>query len=186
MSTEAPAFELHQTRAFNRTERNDLMQIWRKTMWPNGGGTLYNMSYYLWYGFGSFLVVSIWMAVDRLLPFEPELSLQLAIAAIGFALAVALSRWISTRMQHDVYWDGMTVDDRYVIDQSGVRRVGGSGETAYGWRGIQRLVNVDPYVVLLCGGQEMLLAKAAFADQDVDGFCRELERRWHEARAQSA
>lgn len=186
MTSDQQAFELRQTREFTATEQRELMALWRELLWPQGAGAWYNTSYYLFYGFAGFLVLSIWMSVDRLAHFTPKLAGQLAIAAVGFAAALAALQWVSIRLQQRLYWQHLSPDDQYLIAERGVRRITAESDSIRRWQGIERLVCTERYVALICGGSPLLLAKAAFADQDIEGFCAELQRRWTESRVPSA
>jgi hypothetical protein len=185
-STATPAIELHQTRDFTKTERHDLIELWRKLLWEDRVGTGYNVLGYAWYGFGGFLALSAWMSISRLWSLAPMLAAQLAFALVGFAISVALVQWMYRRFERDGYWRHPSVGDRFVIAADGFRQIRPNAAFAYDWRGIERLICNDRYVACICSDRAVLFAKAAFADQDVDGFCAELERRWHEGRRQAA
>lgn len=179
MSTEGSALELRQTRDFTRNERHDLIELWRELLWDDRVGNGYKVLGWAWYGFGGFLALSLWMSVDRLWPIAPTLAAQLAFAAIDFAISVALLQWMYRRFERDGYWPQPSVGDRFVIATEGFRQIRPNAAFSYDWRGIERLVCNDRYVACACGGRAVLFAKAAFAEQDVDGFCAELVRRWN-------
>ena len=176
--------ELRQSRDFTRAEQRDLLRLWGNALWPDGAGFLYNAPHYLFYGFAAFLALSAWMVIARLWPTEPQLAAQLAIAAIGFALGFVLLQWVSNRAWRNLYWQNQAPDDRYQITADGLRRVSARSDGLLRWRGIDRLIVMEHYVVVISGGSAVLLAKAALAGKDVEGFCAEIERRWHAARAQ--
>lgn len=177
--------ELRQTREPTATEQRDLLDLWGKAVWPKGAGTWFATSYYLYYAFGAFFALSVWMSVSQLAPLAPERAGQLSIAAIGFAGSLALFHWISARLQRKLYWRRRSDGDRYVVETKGFRRIGDSSDLFILWRGVDGVICTDRYVAVLCGGAALLLAKAAFAGQDVDGFCGELQRRWNGSRAQT-
>jgi hypothetical protein len=186
MSTEEAAFELHLTRDFTAAEQRDLLNLWRRLLWPDGAGRWFASAWYLCYGFAGFLVLSLWMSVDQLASVAPRLAVQLTIAAIGFAMTFALLQWISVRLHRNTYWQAMSVGDRFVIELGGIRGIGQHSDGLCRWSSIEHLVCTDRYIAFNCKGRGLLLAKAAFADQDVEGFCAELQRRWNAAREQIA
>ncbi len=186
MSVEGGTLELRQTREFATHERGDLIELWRELLWAGKASSWYRVVGAGWYGFAAFLALSVWMSIRRLWPDAPALSGQLAVAAIGFALSVALFQWMYKRFERAGYWRQPTTGDRYLITVDGFRQTRMGATLTFDWRSIEKLTCTDRYVGIICGDRSILFAKAAFADQDVEAFCSELQRRWHAARGRAA
>lgn len=186
MSTETSALELRQTREFSASEQRDLLDLWRKLEWPDGGGRWFNTIWYSHYTFAGFLAISIVQIVYELSWMGSSLSLQLALAAIGFAVTFVLLQWVTARVWQKMYWRAASSQTRFVIEADGLRGIGANGDALLRWHGIGQPVHTDRFIAVGGKGRWVLLAKAAFTGQDVDGFCAELARRWHAAKAQAA
>ena len=182
MSDERTALELHQTREFTAREQRALLDLWRKVQWPDGAGRWHTIALYLYYAFAGFLVFSVLQAAYELSSSAPERALQLTIATVGCAVALAASQLITTRVWRRAYWQAASANNRFVIQADGLRSVGADSEALFRWRGIVQPIRTDRFIAIGSSGRWLLLAKAAFENQDVERFCAELDRRWHAAR----
>jgi hypothetical protein len=80
---QGPALEIVQTRDIAFAEWRDMTRLWEKLVGRRGSSWLYTAVFYLWYAFAAFLTVSILMTVRALNEVEPDLALQLVVAALG-------------------------------------------------------------------------------------------------------
>jgi hypothetical protein len=177
--------ELRQTREFTALEKRDLTRLWGKVVWREGegAGALYTTVAYLWYGFGAFLALSVVMAVRELAGIAPDLSIQLALAGGGFAIATVTAQWNDRRLQHSKLWTEPRTGDRYALTADGLRANTVRGALACGWTNIETIINDrDRVVALLPGHGGLFMVKAAFDGQDVEGFGAQLVHRWQENR----
>ena len=178
--------ELRQTREFTAREKDGITHLWDRIIWPRKMGPLYTVVSYLWYGFGGFLAISVPMAVSRLSEVDPNLSIQLALAAIGFAVAVALAQWVHSRQHHARLWAEPRTGDRYAVTADGLRINSARSILSCGWSNIETIINdQDRVVALLPGYGGIFIVKAAFDGQDADGFGAQLVRLWQEHREKS-
>lgn len=90
--------ELRHTRDFSPREKRDLTRLWRKLIWRDGVSRWYTAFAYTEYGFAGLLALSVVMAVNRLAEIAPSLSGRLVVAALGYAAAVAATRWFGARL----------------------------------------------------------------------------------------
>jgi len=180
------AIEIVQAREFTAREKRDLTRLWGKIVWRQEASTLYTIASYLWYGFGAFLALSVLMAARKLAGIEPDLSAQLILAAIGFAIASALSQWVFVRLQHSRFWTELRTGDRYTVTADALSARTARGVFSCGWHNIETVINdQDRMAVLLPGYSGLFLVKAAFDGQDVEGFGAQLTRLWNEHRKES-
>lgn len=179
--------ELRQTRELTAHEKRDLSILWMKLVWRSGMGALYSLCYCLWFGFGAFLALSIFMAARKLWPTEPTLAGQLAISALGFAVCMFATRWLNERLYHSKRWTERRSGDHYVLSTDGVRASTARGELSCDWSHIETIINNDRQLIaVLHGYVGLFVVKAAFEGQDADRFGTELVRRWQEHRAKSS
>lgn len=183
---ERDALEIVQTRALAAREKRELCHLWDKVIWRDGTGPVYTVSFYLWYGFAAFLTVSVLMAVKALNVVEPNLPLQVAIAALGFALALAFTNWFGRRLHYDKIWSTFDAGDRDALAADGVRMTTRRGRSRCEWNNTQTVVNDDRRLVaVLAGNGGLFVLKAAFESQEVEHFGAELVRRWQASRDSS-
>lgn len=75
---------------------------------------------------------------------------------------------------------------RYALQDDGLYIAMTGIHGLFQWRGITALVPSGPFLYVHVGSAHLTaLPLAAIADQDVKGFCREMERRWHATRVQA-
>ncbi|MEZ5830834.1 MAG: hypothetical protein R3D05_06605 [Dongiaceae bacterium] len=176
----SPTLELRQMREFTRREKDDLTRLWTKLIWRGGTGRLYSTLYWLWCGFGTFLYLSILMAVKPLAAVSPSLSDQLVFAATCFAVLFICCLWLESRLRRSKYWTGKRIDDRYIVTADGLNLTGARGAFSCGWKNIEDILNSDRHLIaLLPGNAGVFIIKAAFAGQDVERFSTEFVRCWH-------
>ncbi len=180
---EPGAQEIVQTRELTARERHDLTRAWVKACWGSDDGWFVHLVSYLWYGFAGFLSLSIVMAVNRLAEFAPTLSAQLALAAIGFAVALTLGHWLTNRQYRAKLWSVQKGGDRYAIQPDGMRANTARGAFSCGWGNIESIVNDERHLIaLLPGYGGLFMVKAAFDGQDVNAFAAKLQHLWEAAR----
>jgi hypothetical protein len=183
---ERDALEIVQTRALSAQEKRELGHLWDKVIWRDGVGPVSTISFYLWYGFAAFLTVSVLMAIKTLNVHEPNLGLQLAIAALGFALALAFTNWFGRRLHYDKIWSAFDVGDRYTLAADGLEMTTRRGLSRCHWSNIETVINDDRRLMaVLAGNGGLFVLKAAFESQDVERFGAELVRRWQASRGTS-
>jgi hypothetical protein len=181
---QGPALEIVQTRDISVADRRDLTHLWEKLASRRGAARLYTVVSCLWYAFGAFLAVSILMAVGKLDEVAPDLSLQLTVASIGFALCLVGTQWIGQRLAWDRYFTWLKAGDRYALDEDGLRWRTARGAHSCGLDQIETIINDHRCLVaLLPYGGGLFVVKAAFEGQDVEAFGAELVRRWQAQRA---
>lgn len=176
--------EICQTREFTSREKRDLTRLWEKLVWREGVDRWYTASAYLWYGFGALLALSVLMAVKRLSDVAPNLSGQLALAAIGYAASVVAAQWATKRLYREKYWTGRRTGDRFTVTADGLHAASFRGRYECRWGTIETVINDSRHLVAtLPGSGGLFIVKAAFESQDVERFTAELVRRWREGRA---
>ena len=124
---QGPALEIVQTRDISAVDKRDLSDLWEKLVWRKGTGRLYTTFFSLWYTFAAFLTVSILMTVRVLKDVEPNLALQLIVAALGFAIFLVGTYWLGTRLTWDRHWAVLRTGNRYTLDLDGLRWSTGRG-----------------------------------------------------------
>ncbi|HEV8392390.1 MAG TPA: hypothetical protein VGQ35_21225 [Dongiaceae bacterium] len=179
MTVASPLLELRQTREFTQREKRDLTRLWGKLAWRKGAGRLYDFTVCMWYGFAAFLALTILMAVKKLAIDEPDLSAQLAFAAIGFAVFLFGTDWLSRRLHRSMFWVERRTGDRYVMAADGLHSNTFRGTFSCGWNRVEAVHNDERHLIaLLPGSSGLFLVKAAFESQDIESFGAELVRRW--------
>lgn len=171
-------------REFTPRETRIMFDIWRRLLWPKGGGFSYVAIGYLWYGFAAFLALSVIMAATRLQAMHADVAAQLVTSALGFAVCSLFLHRASTKSERQVLARGERVGDRYRLEAQGLRVDIPDASDFCGWPSIVSLHNSDRWLILLqARGGAMMLARDAFEGQDFTGFRTELERRWAQHRA---
>ncbi|WP_162917264.1 hypothetical protein [Dongia deserti] len=179
----ADALDIVQTRAFTAQEKREVGHLWEKVIWRGGAGRLHAISFYLWYAFAAFMIVSVLMAVKALDVVKPDLALQLAVAAAGFAFALGFNRWVTTRLHLEKHWSIFDAGDRYALQADGIQKITRRGRFSCNWENIETIINDGrTLVAVLPGNAGLVMIKAAFEGQDVESFGAELVRRWQASR----
>ena len=172
--------ELRQTRAFTTRECRVLYSLWRRLRWPQGASRAYSAATYAWYGFAGFLVFSILRAASRLADTRPDVAAQLMVALLGFVASYALLYWRQAKFTEAYCFETYRPGNRVRLAEDGLRRDIGPSSIRHGWTAITTVHSSESWlVVLMANNGALLLAKAAFAGQDVEAFCAELMHRWH-------
>lgn len=181
---QGPALEIVQMRDIAVADRRDLTRLWEKVDGRKKSSRLYTAFFYLWYAFAAFLTVSIWMAARTLNAVDPDLALQLVIAALGFAIFLIGTYWVGKREAWSRYWAFLQPGDRYALVTDSVHWSTERGVLSYRLDKVETVINDDRCLVALLphrGG--MFLVKSAFESRDVESFSAELVRRWQAQRA---
>jgi hypothetical protein len=176
--------ELHQSRDLTAAECGGAAWQWGSLLREKAGkDRLYGLALAALYGSLAFLLISLFRSVKALDAIQPQLSLQLTLAAVAAAGCVVLVQWRTRRAQAR-YLDQFRAGDRYFMTADGLRREVPGGFGLIGWPDIAGILsNAERLTILTDRGGALILTKAAFAGQDVDAFGAELRRRWSEARA---
>jgi hypothetical protein len=181
---QGPALEIVQTRDITVADRRDLSDLWEKLASRKGGARLYTIFFTLWYAFAAFLTVTILMTVGALKDVAPDLSLQLVVAALGFAVFLIGTQWIGKRLAWDRYFTWLKAGDRYALDDDGLRWTTARGVYSCSVDKLETIINDERRLVaMLPHGGGLFVVKAAFEGQDVETFGAELVRRWQAHRA---
>lgn len=176
----APVFTLRQTRAFTARECRVLYSLWRRLRWPQGAGFAYTAATYLFYGFAGFLAFSILLAASRLADSWPSLAARLIVAALGFIACYVVVAWRQSRFSREYYFQSYKPGNPIRLDADGLHLGGDLWSVRFLWPAITAIHSTKSWlVVLMATNSAVLLAKDAFADQDVEAFCAELTHRWH-------
>jgi hypothetical protein len=184
---QGPALEIVQMRDIAVEDRRDLTRLWEKLTDRKGSGRLYTAFFYLWYAFAAFLTVSVLMAARVLNDIEPDLALQLVVAALGFAIFLVGTYWLAKREAWERYWTSLQAGNRYALVADSLHCSTAHG--VYSWRldKVETVINDDRRLVALLphdGG--VFVVKSAFERQDVESFSAEFVRRWQECRGSLA
>ena len=176
---QGPALEIVQMRDIAVADRRDLTHLWEKLVDRKGSGRLYTASYYLWYAFAAFLTVSVLMAARALSDVEPNLALQLVVAALGFAIFLVGTYWLAKRERWGQYWASLQVGDRYALVADSLHWSTTRGLFSCRLDQVETVINDDRRLVaMLPHGVGVVVIKSAFESQDVESFGAELVRRW--------
>ena len=176
---QGPALEIVQTRDISAADRRDLTRLWQKRVSRKSAGRVYTAVSTLWYAFAAFLSMSILMTVRVLKDIEPNLALQLVVAALGFAIFLVGTYWFFTRQIRDRYWTLLQAGDRYALESDGLRWSTPRGTFSCGLASVETIVNDSGRLIaLLPHDTGLFMVKAAFEGQDVEAFGAELVRRW--------
>ena len=179
----ASAPELRQVRDLTQAECGAALYHWNFLLRTKvGADKLYGMAVTALYGFLAFLLIALYSAVNALEAVNADLALQLSAAAIGCAICVALVQWRSRKAQAK-YLDQFRAGDRYRMNADGLLREVSGGFGQIGWRNIAGIIlDRQQLTILTDRAGAIILTKAAFGGQDVEGFATELHRRWTAAR----
>jgi len=181
---QGPALEIVQTRDIAVADRRDLARLWEKVAGRKKSSRLYTAFFYLWYAFAAFLTVSIWMAARRLNTVDPDLALQLVVAALGFAIFLVGTYWVRKREAWSRYWTALQVGDRYALVADSLHWSTARGVHSWRLDKIETVINDDRRLaVLLPHGGGVFVVKSAFESRDVESFSAEIVRRWQAHRA---
>jgi hypothetical protein len=181
-----PLLELRHTRDFSPREKRDLTRVWQKLIWRDGVSRWYTMVTYLEYGFAGLLAVSVVMAVGQLADIAPSLSGRLAVAAVGYASAVAAARWVGARVYREKYWEGRGAGDYFAVTSDGFQAGSMRGRFECRWSQIETVIDGERHVIIkLPGNGALIIVKEACEGQDARAFSAELVRRWQHHRAPS-
>jgi len=176
---QGPALEIVQMRDIAVADRRELTHLWEKLVERKGSGRLYATFFYLWYAFAAFLTVSVLMAVRVLNDVEPNLALQLVVAALGFAIFLTGTYWLAKRELWNRYWTSLQVGDRYALVADSLHWSTARGVYSCRLDKVETVINDDRRLVALLphdGG--VFVVKSAFESQDVESFSAEFMRRW--------
>ncbi|HKP23500.1 MAG TPA: hypothetical protein VJV39_06515 [Dongiaceae bacterium] len=183
---QGPALEIIQMRDIAVGDRRDLTRLWEKLARRKSFSRLYTAFFYLWYAFAAFLTVSIWMAARRLNTVDPDLALQLVVAALGFAISLVGAHWVGRREAWSRYWTALQVGDRYALVADSLHWSTARGVHSWRLDKMDTVINDDRRLVaLLPHGGGVFVVKSAFESRDVESFAAELIRRWQALRALS-
>ena len=184
---QGPALEIVQTRDITVADRRDLSDLWEKLASRKGGARLYTIFFTLWYAFAAFLTVTILMTVGALKDVAPDLSLQLIVASLGFAIFLIGTQWIAKRLIWARYFTWLQAGDRYALVADGLHWSTARGVYSCSLDKVETIINDDRRLVaLLPHGGGLFLVKSAFESADVESFSAELVRRWQECRSSLA
>jgi hypothetical protein len=82
-----------------------------------------------------------------------------------------------------IYQDCHTANRRFRIEERGIVAMSGGIVSSIPWSAISDIVaDKDSLMIYLSQINAISLPKAAFENQDVEGFCAELQRRWQQTR----
>ncbi len=181
---QGPALEIVQTRDIAFAEWRDLTRLWERLVGRRGSGRLYTAVFYLWYAFAAFLTVSILMTVRALNEVEPDLALQVVVAALGFAFFLVGTYWLGRREAWSRYWKSLQAGDRYALVADSVHWNTARGVYSCPLDKVETVINDERRLVaFLPYDRALFVVKAAFEKQDVESFAAELIRRWQAHRA---
>ena len=176
---QGPALEIVQMRDIAIADRRDLTRLWEKLAGRKDSGRLYTALFYLWYAFAAFLTVSIWMAARTLNSVEPDLALQLVVAALGFAIFLVGTYWVGKREVQSQYWTSLQVGDRYALVADSLHWSTARGVHSCRLDKMETVVNDGRRLVaVLPHGGGVFVVKSAFESRDVESFSAEFVRRW--------
>ena len=180
---QGPALEIVQARDISATDRRDLTDLWEKLASRRGGARLYTIFFTLWYAFAAFLTVTILMTVSVLKDVAPDLSLQLVVAALGFAVFLIGTQWIGKRLAWDRYFTWLQAGDRYALVTDSLHWSTARGVHSCRLDQMETVINDGRRLVaLLPHGGGMFVVKSAFESRDVESFSAEFVRRWQAQR----
>ncbi len=182
------ALELHQTRDFTREEQAALNKRFEALMWPAAVRWRFRVLRYVYVGLLWIFAAACAIAIKRIDEVAPYAALTMFWSGLGAMTCVVLRRQMARhhRQQYPARPD-FAAGDRHRLDETGLHHVRPGISFFCPLPGIKQMVDDGPYLVaLLADNYGLLLAKAAFADQDVEGFCVELKRRWQAALGQPA
>lgn len=178
----AGAFEVVQTRELTRAEARKIdSAAWRVSspyryyaseaaFWVSSAGILLT-------------VVAFILFLNRAAPLGVSYPLWGVLGFVVGGLSFLLSLIIAEPLTADVRRQRFRSGTRYTIRSNGLVVIVNDIRTFYPWRSLQRLCLVGPYfLAYLSGLDAIILVRAAFEHQDIDGFCAELQRRWQDHR----
>jgi hypothetical protein len=180
---QGPALEIVQMRDIAIEDQRGLTRLWEKLAERKGSGRLYTAFFYLWYGFAAFLTVSVLMAARALNSVDPDLALQLVVAALGFAIFLVGIYWLAKREAWERYRTSLQAGNRYALVADSLHCSSARGVFSCRLDKIETVINDDRRLVALLphdGG--VFVVKSAFERQDVESFSVEFVRRWQECR----
>jgi hypothetical protein len=181
---QGPALEIVQTRDITTADRRGLTRLWEKLTERKGSSRLYTAAFTLWYAFAAFLTVSILMTARALNDIEPDLALQLVVAALGFAIFLVGAYWLGKREAWSRYWRSLQAGDRYALVAGSLHWSTTVGVYSCPLDKVETVINDERRLVaLLPYDRALFVVKAAFEKQDVESFAAELIRRWQAHRA---
>lgn len=181
---QGPALEIVQTRDIALAEWHDLMRVWEKLVRRKGSSRFYTAIFSLWYAFAAFLTVSILMTVQVLNEIDPDLALQLVVAALGFAIFLIGTYWLGMRESLNRYWRSLQAGDRYALVADSLHWNTARGAYSCPLDKVETVINDERRLVaFLPYDRALFVVKAAFEKQDVESFAAELIRRWQAHRA---
>lgn len=181
---QGPALEIVQTRDIAFAEWRDLTRLWERLVGRRGSGRLYTAVFYLWYAFAAFLTVSILMTARALDEVEPDLALQVVVAALGFAFFLVGTYWLGRREAWSRYWKSLQAGDRYALVADSVHWNTARGVYSCPLDKVETVINDERRLVaFLPYDRALFVVKAAFEKQDVESFAAELIRRRQAHRA---
>ena len=112
------------------------------------------------------------------------------IAAVGCLVVIGARRaWrdYCHRLYAKICHDACKSDRRLRIEENGIVATESGVASSIAWTAISNIsVDKDWLTICFSQGIPFCLPKAAFENQEVDGFCAELVRRWNRAKAGSA
>jgi hypothetical protein len=141
--------ELRQLRDLTVAECGGAAWQWGSLLREKAGkDRLYGIAVAALYGCLAFLLISLVRAVQVLDTVQPQVALQLTLAAIGAAGCVVLVQWRMRRAQAR-YLDQFRAGDRYVMTGDGLRREVPGGFGLIGWPSIAGILSSQERLTIL-------------------------------------
>jgi hypothetical protein len=116
----------------------------------------------------------------------PRLS-PLVFVPVIFLFAYCVCRiwsWYYYRTCASIYQDCHKADRRFRIEERGIVAISSGIVSSIPWSAISDIItDKNSLMIYLSPINAISLPKAAFENQDVEGFCLELQRRWQAHRA---
>jgi hypothetical protein len=129
-------------------------------------------------------VVAFIQLLNRAAPLGVSYPLWGVLGFVVGGLSFLVSLIMAERLTAEVCRQRFRSGTRYTIRSDGLVVTINDIRTFYPWHGLQRFYPGGRYfLAYLSGLDALILAKAAFEHQDIDGFCAELQRRWQDHRA---
>ena len=183
MPVDDKARELRQTRDYLPEEEAALNARLQALMWPAPVRRRFKLMLYLNHILIWTFALAFGLSVRPIGVAVPHAAVVMVWAGLGAVTCFVIRRQMSRRFRKEHCVPSFTAGDLYRLEESGLHHHRAELSFACPLQGIRHVANERDYLVaLLPYNHSLLLAKAAFADQDADVFCAELERRWHAAR----
>jgi hypothetical protein len=179
MPAESSVLELRQTRDFTPEEIAALNTHLNALLWSAPIRWRFKLLRYLYFGLLWIFAAACGLSIEKIDDVAPYIALTMFWAGLGAVACASIRRQMS-RHYHQKFNErpAFANGDRYRLDEVEMHHLRPGISFICPLLGVKRIVNDGRYLVaLLPDNHSLQLVKAAFADQDVDTFIAELERR---------